>query len=188
MEIIHINNINPQLEKFLFESRKLVLKTAFHGFSYRCYTKIINNLFQYITMVPNSGGNNGPVDFFTRLDNGIIKSYILIGSYMIEIPINEYKKMLEIIEKFLKLEGYLEIPSECLGELVKHYKQKIFSNSTIEKIDYLNYYSDMKFKNDVISDFNTKYYEYYQSIENARKARIEAALFAENATKIYIKG
>lgn len=185
MAVIHINSLNPKLKKFLFESRKLVLKNSFSSFGYHCYTKHLGDMFQYLTMVPNSGQGNKPVDFLAKCSNGNIQPYLLVGSYLEEMPLSEYLNMLEKIEKMLNLEGYLEIPSDKLSALKNYYQTRLFSDSTIEKMLYLDYCFESNLKNGPIYDFNYMYYRYYNSVENARKQRIEAALLANEIS--YLK-
>ena len=184
MAIIHINNLNPKLKNFLFESRKLVLKNAFGGFGYRCYTKQLGHTFQYLTMVPNSGQGYKPVDFFSKYSKGIIKPYLLMGSYLEEMPVSEYINMLKKIEEILELEGYLEIPSDKLDILKDYYQTKIFSDSTIEKMLHLSHYFDASIKEGLIYDFNYAYYKYYNFVENARKQRIESAILADKISSL----
>lgn len=182
MAITHINNINPELKHFLFDSRKIVLKNPFNGFSYRCYFKYSDGLYQYFTMVPNSSNGEKPIDFLTIYDGKQVSANLLLGSYMTEMPIEEYNRLYNEFEKISELKEHLE---DFYDKIKKYYDLKILSDETIEKMLLLQDKFDNSLTDNTISQFDYMYYQYYLSVENARKQRLNCILLSEG--KCYTK-
>ena len=183
--MIHINIVNSELKKFLFDSRKIVLKNPINGYCYRCYTKYLNYLYQYFTMVPNSSNGEKPIDFLTIYDGKQVSANLLLGSYMIEMPIDEYNKIYNEIERLVELSFYFDVPIDKVEEIIKYYSLKIFSERTKEKILMLQDKFIDNLTDDTISKFEYMYYQYYHSVENERKQRLQCMLLGEGKT--YIK-
>ena len=96
MEVLKLKDLGTNVEEFIYESRKFVLKTPYNGLSSRILC--LNNYYQYeyITMIPNSSCGNKPIDFLAIIkDKKIIKTFLLSGEYLTEISILEYKKLIE---------------------------------------------------------------------------------------------
>lgn len=179
MKIVHINNINPELRHFLFNSRKIVLRNPFDSFSYRCYTKYFDNLYQYLTMVPNSNKGNKPVDFLIKYDGNHILAYILVGSFISEFSIEEYNKLYIEIEKLVGLNYNLYLAINKLEKLIRYYSLDIFSKETIEKMALLYEKFEASTTDNIISQFDNVYYQYYLSVENMRRKILKSLLSSE---------
>ncbi len=186
--MISINSINPKLKRFIFDSQTMVLKNAFNGYSYRCYTRSCNEaLYQYFTMVPNSSNGNKPVDFLTSFDGKDKKAYILVGDLLENISYNEFELLYQKIEQLVELEGHLDIPSEKLDMIAKYYETSFFNDETIIDMLKLHYIFHKSLNKSALSQFMYRYYEYYQSVENARLQRLKTALLSNEAEKLYQK-
>lgn len=184
--MININSINPNLRRFIFHSQTMVLKNAFNGYSYRCYTKSCSEtIYQYLTMIPNSSYGNKPVDFLTSFDGKDKKSYILVGHLLENIPYNEFEKLYKKIEQLVEIEGHIDIPSEKLDVILKYYKTKFFSDQVIEEMIKLHESFYKHLDNSALSKFTHHYYEYYQAIEKARLERLNSALLSDEVQKTY---
>ena len=184
--MINISRINPNLRRFIFHSQTMVLKNAFNGYSYRCFTKSSNQtLYQYFTMVPNCSNGNKPVDFLTSFDGKNKKAYILLGHLVEKIPYNEFENLYKKMEELVELEGHIEIPSEKLDVILKYYKTKFFSDQVIEEMIKLHESFYKHLDNSTLSKFTHNYYEYYQAIEKARLERLNSALLSDEVQKTY---
>lgn len=184
--MININSINPNLRRFIFHSQTMVLKNAFNGYSYRCFTKSSNQtLYQYFTMVPNCSNGNKPVDFLTSFDGKNKKAYILLGHLIEKIPYNEFENLYKKMEELVELEGHIEIPSEKLDVILKYYQTRFFNDKTIEDMLKLQATFSDYLTNSYLSKFTYRFYEYYQAVEKARLDRLKSALLANEVQKAY---
>lgn len=182
--MIHITSVNSELKKFLFDSRKIVLKNPINGYCYRCYSKYLDCLYQYFTMIPNSSNSEKPIDFLTKYDGKQVSANLLLGSYITEIPIGEYNKFYNEIEKLVEI-SYSDISFDKIEEILRYYNLKIFSENTKQKMLMLYDKFNHNLKDDTISKFEYMYYQYYHSVENERQQRLQCMLLSEGKT--YIK-
>lgn len=177
--MININSINPNLKRFIFESQIIVLKNAFTGYSYRCYTKSLNGiLYQYLTIIPNCGYKSNPVDILTSFDGKDKKAYILVGQFVDDIHWDEFSDLYKKIEQLVELEGHMEIPSKKINEIINFYNSSVFGADTIESIKriYQNFYQSLD--ESYSSEFIKHYYNYYKFVEQSRLERIKLAHLA----------
>ena len=185
MAIVHINDINPELQHFLFDSRKIVLKNPFNGFCSRCYIKYLDCVYQYFTMVPNSGFGNRPIDFLTQSKGNDFKANMLIGSYTTALPTQEYNRLYSEFEQLSGTIGHLDNFTDKIKKIKRYYDLKLLSDETIEKMLLLQDKFDSNLTDNTISQFDYMYYQYYQSVENTRKQRLSCILLSEG--KSYTK-
>ena len=184
--MININSINPKLRQFIFESQMMVLKNAFNGYSYRCFTKSENKkLYQYFTMVPNSSKGNKPVDFLTSFDGKNKTAYILLGHLVEKVSYQEFSNLYEKLENLVEIEGHIDIPSEKLDIILKYYQTKFFNDKTIEDMLKIHAIFNDYLTNSYLSKFTYNFYEYYQAVEKVRLDRLKSALLANEVQKAY---
>ncbi len=187
MQIINIDNINPKLKQFLFESRKMVLKYPSLDFNCRCYTKILDASYQYYTIVPDAICNGVPFDILTRyIEFNNFISYILIGNFAALDDKNAvYKKL--IANSKLE-ENSLEGSSLAKLKLLReYYNEDKLDGDFKSKILTLKEKFDSELNPSLISEFNYTYYQYYTAIECARRQKIDCALLSEGVSKTYVR-
>lgn len=185
MNIANIKVIDPNLRAFIFESRKMVLKNTYGGFSARIFCKSLDGYYQYITKVPNSSNGNKPVDFlnFSKKDKQI--SYILAGELITEIPTEEFNKLYNKIEKLIDLEGYMDF--EKLSTVYTIYYQNPFSDLTIQKMILLHYLMEIGLQEDTMSKFLKEFDLHCEETEKARRSRLESAILVPEVERQIIK-
>lgn len=176
MEVLKLKDLGQNLENFIYESRKFILRTLYDGLSARVLCFDNHYRYEYITMVPNSSCGNRPVDFLAIIkDKKILKSFIVVGEYLTEISVLDYKKVLEKIEHLIELDGYTSDENK-LKKIRYYYYESLFEIDTINKIDDLLKIMDMNLDNSSKSLFIKKYYSQYQDIEEQRKNRVDKIL------------
>ena len=185
--MININNVNPNLKKFIFDSQTMVLKNDFHGYRYCCYNKYCNQiLYQYFTMVPNSSYGNKPVDFLTSFDGKDKKAYILVGNLLEKISYNEFELLCNEVRKLDGIECRIGISSEQLDVILKYYKTRFFNEQTIEDMLKLHENFNKDLSNLSLTQFSY-YYDYYQDIEKVRLDYLESILLFDKTQKNHQK-
>ncbi len=190
MQVIHIDSINPNLKKFLFESRKMILKYSSLDFNYRCYTKYLDTSYQYYTMIPDALYDNIPFDILTRcVEYNKLLSYILIGNYAI---IDNNNNLYNNLIVYNQTEGNYTKNSPIftiakLKLLKEYYSEKKLDDDIISKILGLREKFDRELDGSLASKFDYEYYQYYALVEKLRKQRVECSLLGEEINKIYIR-
>lgn len=185
MNIQNITKIHPSLRTFIFESRKMVLKNTYGGFSARIFCKSLDGYYQYITKVPNASNGNKPVDFLNCMKKEKQTSYIIAGELVTEMPIEEFNDLYRKIEKLIDLEGYMDL--EKLSTIYSIYYENPFSELTVQKMILLHYLMEIGFQEDSMSKFLREFDIHCEATEMARRARLEAAIQAPEVVKELVK-
>ena len=126
-------------------------------------------------------------DYEKRWNDYFIDGTTVFKNYL---GITDYDELMQkeadiTFERLVELSFYFDVPIDKVEEIIKYYSLKIFSERTKEKILMLQDKFIDNLTDDTISKFEYMYYQYYHSVENERKQRLQCMLLGEGKT--YIK-